>query len=414
MRDFGGMGGFESIFGGGRSRSDERRGQDIRVTVRLTLTEVALGVKKTVKIKSLERCTVCEGSGAKAGTKPTPCTSCGGSGEVRRAARSMFGQFISVAACPTCNGEGTVVLEPCEVCRGEGRVRGERTVTVDIPAGVSSNNYLTLRGQGAAGPRGGPSGDLLVMLDIKDDDRFERQGDDLIFDLPLSFSQAALGGEHEVPDALWRGAPQDAGRHPDRRRCSGSGTRVFPVLGQDGKGDLLVRVHVWTPERLTAEQERLFRELAKLEGEPPKRVARILVQAQGSAGRMSWWAIDVRPAAEQRDRMTAWLVARTGHAVEERDDGTLVSFAPDEASAEALVDAAGARGRPIGRDPAAAAGAGRLVNPLARWPGPPAVWKAHRGSLLASRSRCTLTNTPSCSIPRARSAVGSTAPPAPR
>ena len=270
MRDFGGMGGFESIFGGGRTRSDERRGQDVRVTVRLTLGEVALGVKKNVKIKSFERCTVCEGSGAKAGTRPTTCGGCGGSGQVRRAARSMFGQFISVAPCPTCSGEGAVVLEPCEVCRGEGRVRGERTVTVDIPAGVSTNNYLTLRGQGAAGPRKGPSGDLLVMLDIKDDDRFERQGDDLIYDLPLSFSQAALGGEYEVPTPYGEEVLQvPPGTQPEtvlRLRSKG-----LPMLGQDGKGDLLVRVHVWTPERLTEEQERLFRELAKLEGEPPKR-----------------------------------------------------------------------------------------------------------------------------------------------
>ncbi|HEY0350897.1 MAG TPA: DnaJ domain-containing protein, partial [Gemmatimonadales bacterium] len=170
MRDFGG---FESLFGGGRrSRTDERRGQDIRVTVRLTLTEVALGAKRSVKLKSLERCTTCQGSGAKAGTKPTTCSSCNGSGEVRRAARSMFGQFISVAPCPTCGGEGTVIQQPCEVCRGEGRVRGERTVSVDIPAGVSTNNYLTLRGEGAVGPRNGPKGDLLVMLDIKEDERF--------------------------------------------------------------------------------------------------------------------------------------------------------------------------------------------------------------------------------------------------
>ena len=144
----------------------------------------------------------------------------------------MFGQFISVAACPTCNGEGTVVLEPCEVCRGEGRVRGERTVPVEIPAGVSTNNYLTLRGQGAAGPRGGPSGDLLVMLDIKDDDRFERHGDDLIFDLSLSFSQAALGGEHEVPTPYGEEALKiPAGTQPEtvlRLRDKG-----LPVLGQD-------------------------------------------------------------------------------------------------------------------------------------------------------------------------------------
>ena len=270
MRDFGAMGGLEGLFGGRRTRTEERRGQDIRVTVRLTLQEVALGAKKTVKLKSLERCTTCEGSGAKPGTKPTTCGTCNGSGEVRRATRSMFGQFISVAPCPTCGGEGSVIRETCEVCRGEGRVRGDRSVTVDIPAGVSTNNYLTLRGQGAAGPRNGPSGDLLVMLDIKEDDRFERQGDDLIFDLPLSFSQAALGGEHEVPtpygDERLRIPP---GTQPETvLRLRGRG---LPILGQDSKGDLLVRVHVWTPERITDEQERLFRELAKLEGEAPKR-----------------------------------------------------------------------------------------------------------------------------------------------
>ena len=270
MRDFGAMGGFESLFGGRRSRTDERRGQDIRVTVRLTLNEVALGAKKTVKLKSLERCTTCDGSGAKPGSRPSTCSTCNGSGEVRRATRSMFGQFISVAPCPTCGGEGTIIQAPCEVCRGEGRIRGERTVTVDVPAGVSANNYLTLRGQGAAGPRNGPSGDLLIMLDVKEDDRFERQGDDLIYDLPLSFSQAALGGEHEVPTPY--GEEQlriPPGTQPETvLRLRGRG---LPVLGQDNKGDLLVRVHVWTPERLTDEQERLFRELAKHEGEAPKR-----------------------------------------------------------------------------------------------------------------------------------------------
>jgi molecular chaperone DnaJ len=269
MRDFGG---FESLFGGSsrRSRADERRGQDIRVTVRLTLTEVALGAKRSVRLKSLERCTACQGSGAKTGTKPVTCSTCNGSGEVRRAARSMFGQFISVAPCPTCGGEGTVISQPCEVCRGEGRVRGERTVSVDIPAGVSTNNYLTLRGEGAVGPRNGPKGDLLVMLDIKDDERFERQGDDLIYDLPVSFSQAALGGEHAVPTPYGdERLHVPAGTQPETvLRMRGRG---LPILGQDSRGDLLVRVHVWTPERLTDEQERLFRELAKLEGEPPKR-----------------------------------------------------------------------------------------------------------------------------------------------
>ena len=270
MRDFGGMGGFESIFGGGRARTDARRGQDVRVTVKLTLAEVATGVKRTVRFKAPERCSVCEGTGAKPGTKPTTCATCGGSGEVRRAARSMFGQFVSVSPCPTCSGEGVVVLDQCDVCRGEGRVRADRTVTVEIPAGVSGNNYLTMRGQGASGPRNGPAGDLLVMLDIKDDERFERQGDDLVFDLALSFSQAALGTAVTVPTPYGDQEVQvAAGTQPETViRLRGRG---LPVLGQTAKGDLIVRVHVWTPERLTAEQERLFRELATLEGEPPKR-----------------------------------------------------------------------------------------------------------------------------------------------
>ncbi|MBA3344898.1 MAG: molecular chaperone DnaJ [Gemmatimonadales bacterium] len=269
MRDFGGMGGLDSLFGG-RSREDSRRGQDVRATVKLTLAEVAAGVKKTLKLRTLERCGVCEGSGAKAGTRPTACDTCGGSGEVRRAARSMFGQFVSVAPCPTCGGEGAVILQPCEVCRGEGRVRGERSVVVDVPAGVSANNYLTLRGQGAAGLRNGPSGDLLVMLDIKEDDRFERQGDDLIFDLSLSFSQAALGGKFAVPTPYGDEEVRIAAGTQTETvfRMKGRG---LPVLGQSGKGDLLIRVHVWTPERLTEEQEQFFRELAKLEGEAPRR-----------------------------------------------------------------------------------------------------------------------------------------------
>jgi molecular chaperone DnaJ len=270
MRDFGGMGGFESLFGGGRSRADVRRGQDVRVTVKLTLAEVATGVKKTVRFKAAGRCTACEGTGARPGSKPSPCSTCGGTGEVRRAARSMFGQFVSVSPCPTCAGEGVVVLDPCEVCRGEGRVRTDRTVTVDIPAGVSGNNYLTLRGQGAAGPRNGPAGDLLVMLDIRDDERFERQGNDLVFDLALSFSQAALGGDFTVPTPYGDEEIRvQAGTQPETIiRLRGRG---LPVLGQNSKGDLIVRVHVWTPERLTTEQERLFRELAALEGEAPKR-----------------------------------------------------------------------------------------------------------------------------------------------
>lgn len=268
MRDFGG---FESMFGAGmRAQTETRRGQDIRVTVKVTLAEVATGAKRTIKLKTLERCENCNGSGAKAGTKPKPCGTCGGSGEVRRAARSLFGQFVSVSPCPTCNGEGSVIASVCEECRGDGRVRVERSVSVDIPAGVSEQNYLTLRGQGAAGPRNGPSGDLLVMLEVKDDDRFERDGDNLIHDLPLSFSQAALGFTALVPTP-----------YGDEKVTVPSGTQTgtifrlkgkgLPRLGQTGKGDLNVRVHVWTPDSLTEEQVRLLKELSQHEGEGPRK-----------------------------------------------------------------------------------------------------------------------------------------------
>jgi len=270
MRDFGSMGGFESLFGGGRPQTDTRRGQDIRVSVRLTLQEVAIGTKRTVKLKTMLKCETCGGVGSAKGKRPTNCSTCGGSGEVRRATRSVFGQFVSVSPCPTCGGEGVVITDPCDACRGDGRVRGERTVPVDIPPGVSSNNYITLRGQGAAGPRNGPNGDLLVIIEVKDDERFERHGDDLSLDLPLSFGQAALGIVVSVPTA--HGGEErltvPAGIQSGTvLRLKGKG---LPRLGQNGAGDLNVRVHVWTPQNLTAEQRRLLEDLSKIEGAPPK------------------------------------------------------------------------------------------------------------------------------------------------
>ena len=273
MRDFGGLGGFEGLFGGGaggRSREEARRGQDIRVTVRMSLAEVASGVKRTIKLKTLDACEHCGGTGAKKGTTTAACGTCSGTGEVRRAARSMFGQFVQVAPCPACGGEGTIIRTPCEVCRGEGRVRAERTVPVDIPAGVSTNNYLTLRGHGASGPRNGPKGDLLVLIEVEEDERFERQGEHLVTDLPLAFSQAALGGTFPVPTP-W-GEEQvvvpSGTQTATVLRLKGKG---LPRLGQSGRGDLHIRINVWTPERLTSEQERIFRELAEHEGDPPSR-----------------------------------------------------------------------------------------------------------------------------------------------
>jgi molecular chaperone DnaJ len=236
--------------------------------VTLTLQEVARGAKKNIKVKTLTTCATCTGTGAAKGTEPRPCQTCHGSGEVRRAARSMFGQFVQVGPCPTCQGDGTLIATPCEVCRGEGRTKGERTVSVDIPAGVSDQNYLTLRGQGATGPRGGEPGDLQVMLEITEDERFTRDGDDLWVELPVAFSQAALGFDVQVPTP-WGDEPLEvpAGTQSGTvLRLRGKG---LPHLNAKGIGDLNVRVQVWTPRGLSAEQRRLFTELAAHEADGP-------------------------------------------------------------------------------------------------------------------------------------------------
>jgi len=268
MRDFGGMSGLESLFGGGeRSRRRRRRGPDVQVTLKVSLDEVVTGTTRTVKLRTLDRCPKCEGAGGKGGRQPIPCRTCGGAGEVRRATQSFFGQFVSVSACPTCGGEGTVIQEPCEQCHGDGRVRAERTVEIEIPAGVSANNYLTLRGQGAAGPRNGGPGDLIVAIEVGEDPRFERHGDDLVYDLPITFSQAALGADLSVP------TPSGAAtvRVPPGVQ---SGTvltvrgKGLPSLAHGGRGHLHVRIQVWTPQRLNAEQKELFDRLAEVESKP--------------------------------------------------------------------------------------------------------------------------------------------------
>ncbi len=269
MRDFGGLGGFDAFFGGGeRTRRDRRRGPDLKVSLKLTLSEVASGTTKAVKLRTLDTCGACQGSGAKPGTKPVICETCGGTGEVRRAAHSMFGQFVSVSPCPTCAGDGRVIREPCSTCHGEGRVKAEKTVQLDVPAGVADHHYLTVRGQGVPGPRNGPPGDLIAMLEIAEDPRFERQGDHLIYDLPVSFSQAALGGDVDIPTP-YGSAPlkvQPGTQTGTIYRLRGKG---LPRIGDSGRGDLHVRVQVWTPMHLTDAQEHVFQELQKVEGEPP-------------------------------------------------------------------------------------------------------------------------------------------------
>jgi molecular chaperone DnaJ len=272
MRDFGGFAGFEEIFGGRRAGGgmrDAGKGQTLKVRVPLILKDVADGVTKKIRLALLDECETCGGSGAKPGSNPVPCKNCGGSGEERQVQRSVFGQFVSVAPCRVCGGEGRTVDEPCGQCRGDGRLRHEKEIDVEVPAGVSSENFLTLRGQGNAGPRGGPKGDIIVLLEVQDDPRFKRDGENLLHELPVTFTQAALGDQVEVPTVsgsvrLTVPAGIQSG---EVLRLRGQG---LPGLHGRGRGDQLVRVRLWTPQKLNRDQERAFEELKELEDSPPE------------------------------------------------------------------------------------------------------------------------------------------------
>src|SRR5690242_5820599 len=267
MRDFGGFAGLDEIFGG-RLRGGVRAGADVKVTIPLTLAEVATGVEKTFTVKLLDPCDRCEGTGAEPGTAPVRCATCGGTGEVRRAQRSFFGQFVSVAPCPTCAGQGKTIEAVCKKCRGEGRVRGEHTIPLEIPAGVSTGQYMTLRGMGSVGPRGGPRGDILVVFDVEEDPRFERDGADLFTEVLVTYPQLVLGADVDVPLVT--------GSFTLRVPAGTQSGQVFHIRGRglprvnsSGTGDMQVRVQMWTPQSLTNEQEALVKQLAGLETVPP-------------------------------------------------------------------------------------------------------------------------------------------------
>lgn len=269
MRDFGGLG-FEDFFGGPSRGRVRQRGADLRLRLKLTFDEVAKGAEKTLKVMVLDPCDACHGSGARDGGPAAPCAECGGSGERRTVHRSVFGQVVRVRPCPACGGAGEVIRDPCPACRGEGRVRKEQTLTVEVPAGVSSGDYMTLTGRGDVGPQGGPRGDILVAFEVEPDSRFERHGADLVFDLPVSFSQAALGMKAEVPSPFGTQKIKiPAGVETGQViRLRGQG---LPHLRGRGRGDLLVRVSVWTPQELSPEQRKLFEQIAELEGPAPSR-----------------------------------------------------------------------------------------------------------------------------------------------
>ncbi|MCI0406606.1 MAG: molecular chaperone DnaJ, partial [candidate division Zixibacteria bacterium] len=218
----------------------------MQIRLKLTLEEVAEGVEKTIKLKRMQKCQSCNGSGAEKGSQKKTCPKCQGSGEVRQVSRSMFGQFMSITTCRNCGGEGEVIDKPCSTCGGEGRVKGESTITVKIPAGVSTGNYIPIRGAGNAGPKGGPAGDVIVWIEEEEHPVFKRRDNDIILDLPISFTQAALGDEIPIPTLDGKVSlkipPGTQSGKIFRIRNKG-----IPGVHGYGKGDELVRVIVWIP-----------------------------------------------------------------------------------------------------------------------------------------------------------------------
>ncbi|QBD79310.1 molecular chaperone DnaJ [Ktedonosporobacter rubrisoli] len=272
--DFGGFSSindlFETFFAGATTsqrRSGAQRGADLRYDLTITFEEAVFGCQKEIELPRWESCPTCSGSGAQPGTSTARCSACQGTGEIRRVQQSIFGQFVNVTMCERCRGEGRVITTPCEKCRGQGRVRINRTVTVNIPAGVDDGINVRVSGQGEVSARGGTPGNLYVVLTVKPHPFFKRQGNDIIYELPISFTQAALGDEVAVPTVDGKEATLKIppGTQSNRSfRLKGQGV---PVVHSSARGDQHIIVKVVTPTNLTPEQKHLLEEFARLEHE---------------------------------------------------------------------------------------------------------------------------------------------------
>jgi len=262
---FGGGGGRRG--GGGRSRGV--RGSNLRVKLKLNYEEIAKGVTKSIKVKKYVSCTTCAGSGAKDKGSVQTCSTCGGSGQVRKVTSTFLGQMQTVTTCPTCNGEGTTITAKCGSCKGEGRVYGEETVTIDIPAGVQEGMQLSVGGRGNAGERGGSAGDLIVLIEEEKHPELQRDGLNVAFDLYISFPDAVFGTNVEVPTIDGRAKIKiPAGTQSGKIfRLKGKG---FPAVNSYEKGDQLIHVNVWTPQHVSAEEKAMMEKLHKSSNFEPK------------------------------------------------------------------------------------------------------------------------------------------------
>jgi molecular chaperone DnaJ len=273
---FGGFSGggsiFDDFFGGGssrRGRTQGIQGSDLKMTLKLTLEEIAEGIEKKIKVKKHKVCEECNGSGAKSDSGYASCTNCNGTGEVRQVSRSIFGQVVNVSECSNCNGEGRIVKEKCSNCSGEGRSKTETTIKVNIPPGVTDGNYIPLREQGNAGIRGGVSGDLIVFIEEEKSEYFTRHGDDVVYELDISFIDAALGADVVVPTLKGK-AKLKIEQGTQSGRILKMKDKGIKHLNGYGRGDQLVKINVYTPTKLSSKEKQVLKELLKSENFHPK------------------------------------------------------------------------------------------------------------------------------------------------
>ena len=262
--DFGGFGDiFDAFFSGvgTATRQAPRRGADLQYKLNITFEEAAFGCEKEISISRTENCSLCQGVGSKPGSEPTRCPNCNGTGQVRRAQQTIFGRFVNTTICSQCHGEGRIITESCPQCRGTGREKCQRSISVKIPAGVDNDSQMRLNGEGEAGFRGGSMGNLYIILSVLPHKFFSRHGDNLLYELPINFAQAALGAEVEVPTL--------EGKIKLKIPTGSQTGKAFRLksqgiahLNRSGRGDQLVTLLVITPESLTKKQRQLFEELS--------------------------------------------------------------------------------------------------------------------------------------------------------
>jgi molecular chaperone DnaJ len=267
---FGGHFGFGGGgFGGRGGRRRVNRGSNLRVKVKLSLNEVANGVEKKIKLKKYVACKACNGTGARHGSSYTTCPTCRGTGQVTRVTNTFLGQMQTTSTCPQCGGEGQIITDKCEVCHGNGIVRSDEVISINIPAGVSEGMQLSLSGKGNAAARGGVNGDLIVLIEEEPHPELTRDGNNLIYDLYISFPDAALGTSAEIPtvDGKARIKLPPGTQGGKVLRLKGKG---LPDINGYGKGDLLVNVNIWTPKHLSKDEKRLLEKLQKSDNFAPK------------------------------------------------------------------------------------------------------------------------------------------------